>query len=199
MSNPTLDAEMKVKRVLRYLRGQPSCVYMYPWQKLPNKISGWSDSDWAGCAVTRRSISGGGLMIGCHLISHWSRTQQCVALSSGEAELNSTLKLACEGLGLKYSLNEIQINLDLELHGDSSASQGTLHRLGSGKIKHLATRQLWLQERVYCKEVAVKKVPRSINWSDVLTHPWAAKEAHHFESMGVTSCGTIENGKVSFV
>ena len=123
-------------------------------------------------------------MLGQHLVGHWSRTQQCVALSSGEAELNATLKGACEGFGVKYLLGEVDINVDLELCGDSSAAQGTLQRLGSGKIKHLATRQLWLQEKVYHKELIVEKVPRAVNWSDVLTHPWCAKEESHFNSMG---------------
>ena len=135
-------------------------------------------------------------MMGCHMLTHWSRTQQCVALSSGEAELNSTLKVACEGLGLKYLLEEIDVHLNLELFGDSSASQGTLQRLGSGKVKHLATRQLWLQEKVYNREIAVRKIPRSINWSDVLTHPWACKDLYQFAAMGMTSSGVVVDGRV---
>ena len=46
-------------------------------------------------------------MWGSHLLTHWSRTQSCVALSSGEAELNGMLKAASEGLQLKYLLGEI--------------------------------------------------------------------------------------------
>ena len=135
-------------------------------------------------------------MYGKHLLAHWSRTQQCVALSSGEAELNATLKAACEGLGIKYLMDEINAEVGLEIFGDSSAAQGTLQRLGSGKVKHLATRQLWLQERVYMGEVVVKKIPRSANWSDVLTHPWGTKEEYQFSSMGVESHGQIIEGKV---
>ena len=80
--------------------------------------------------------------MGKHLLSHWSRTQTCVALSSAEAELNAMLKTACEGLNLKHLLEEIGMNLDLHLKGDSSASHGTLQRLGTGRVKHLETRQL---------------------------------------------------------
>ena len=110
-----------------------------------------------------------------------------MALSSGEAELNAMLKTACEGLGIKNLLQEIGVDVGLHIRGDSSASQGTLQRLGTGKIKHLETRQLWLQEKVYGKEVTVEKVPRSRNWADVLTHSWISADAHHFIRMGVTS------------
>ena len=97
-------------------------------------------------------------MMGDHLLTHWSRTQSCVALSSGEAELNAMLKAASEGLCLKYLLEEIGEGKMLHLRGDSSASHGTLQRLGSGRVKHLQTRQLWLQEKVYTGEVSVENV-----------------------------------------
>ena len=135
-------------------------------------------------------------MHGRHLLAQWSRTQQTVSLSSGEAELNATLKAACEGLNIKYLMEEMDVDVGLEIFGDSSAAQGTLQRLGSGKVKHLATRQLWLQERVFKGEIIVKKIGRSSNWSDVLTHAWGAKEEHQFHAMGVASCGKVVDGKV---
>ena len=126
-------------------------------------------------------------MRGNHLLTHWSRAQSCIALSSGEAELNAMLKAASEGLMLKNLFAEIGEPVGLHLRGDSSASHGTLQRLGSGRIKHLQTRQLWLQERVYVGDVSVEKIPRAVNWADMLTHGWVAGDAHHFESMGIES------------
>ena len=81
--------------------------------------------------------------------------------------------------------DEIDVSLKISLSGDSSASQGTLQRLGAGRMKHLSTRQLWLQERVYTGEVAVHKIPRVKNWADVLTHAWSTADAYHFNTMGV--------------
>ena len=97
------------------------------------------------------------------------------------------LKAACEGLSLKHLLQEVGLELGLHLRGDSSASHGTLHRLGSGRIKHLETRQLWLQEKVFKGVVSIEKVPRERNWADVLTHAWSAVDGNHFEAMGVSS------------
>ena len=85
---------------------------------------GFSDSDWAGCTRTRKSTSGGCILIGNHLIQHDSSTQQNVALSSAEAELNSATKMISEGLGVKHMLEDIGIELDLEVSLDSSAAKG---------------------------------------------------------------------------
>ena len=176
---------MKIKRALRFLRGSPTCTWNFEWQDQVRVLTGFSDSDWAGCARTRRSTSGGGIMVGSHLLTHWSRTQSCVALSSGEAELNGMLKCASEGLMLKYLMSEIGLNMDLHLRGDSSAAQGTLQRVGSGRVKHLETRQLWLQEKIQNGLVKVFKIPRSQNWADTLTHAWVQADGKHFASMGL--------------
>ena len=138
-------------------------------------------------------------MSGTHLLAHWSRTQSCVALSSGEAELNAMLKAACEGLNLKYLHDEIGEERMLHLRGDSSASHGTLQRLGSGRVKHLQTRQLWLQEKVYNGEVSIEKIGRAVNWADSLTHAWVAGDMGHFNSMGIKSVGSTTPERVSSV
>ena len=186
MSNPMKGEEMKIKRVLRYMRGESSCVYLYNWQVKPHSLTGYADSDWAGCRTTRRSTSGGVVMHGSHLISHWSRTQVGVALSSTEAELNAALKMGPELVGLKNSLDERGQKMKIKVLGDSSPLGGLLLRRGTGKIKHLSMKQLWLQERVRAGEVEYIKVPRLDNPSDALTHHWTEKEGElHFKKIGL--------------
>ena len=64
-----------------------------------------------------------------------------------------------------------------EIHTDSSASKGTCERLGLGKLKHVNSRYLWIQERVARRELAIVKIPRTRNFSDFLTKPsCSAKE-----------------------
>ena len=69
-------------------------VYEYRWQGQED-LTVYVDTDWAGCFKTRRSISGGAIMRGTHLLKHWSTTQQTVALSSGEAELKGIVNGGC--------------------------------------------------------------------------------------------------------
>ena len=50
------------------------------------KLEGFTDSDWAGDKVDRKSTSGGCQFLGCSLVSWSSKKQSCVSLSSIEAE-----------------------------------------------------------------------------------------------------------------
>ena len=59
------------------------------------------DSDWAACRVTRKSTSGGLVMLGSHVIRTWSATQSVIAMSSGEAEYYSMVKGSSMGMGIK--------------------------------------------------------------------------------------------------
>ena len=123
-------------------------------------------------------------MCGGHLIQHWSRTQQLVALSSAEAELNAAVKAGQEGIGIGNLLTEMGDTKFVQLYGDSSANHGIITRQGTGKVKHLSVRQLWLQERTSRGGMSHKKVPRLYNWSDILTHHFTKSEAeHHFPKL----------------
>ena len=119
-------------------------------------------------------------MRGDHCLGQWSRTQSCVALSSGEAELNAALKGGTELIGLRTMIRELGLDASLCICGDSSACHGTLHREGCGRIKHLELKQLWLQGKVKAGDVSYCKVPRNDNPSDSFTKHWSADGLRHF-------------------
>lgn len=102
----------RLKRVARYLVGVRRLVFFYEWQDPAAYIGVYSDSDWAGCARTRKSTSGAGFFFGNHLVRAYSKTQANIALSSGEAELYSLVTAASEGLGLRA----MAVDFGLQLH-----------------------------------------------------------------------------------
>ena len=135
-------------------------------------------------------------MRGRHLIMHWSRTQSTVALSSCEVELNGICK-ACQesraGANLAQELGQELVPVILT---DASAARGVVLREGSGKIKHLEVRQLWVQELAAKGKALVKKICRSVNVSDMLTHHWSGKEGcMMLARMGVVTRNADEVGK----
>ena len=133
-------------------------------------------------------------MHGGHCLLSWSRTQQLVALSSAEAELNAAIKAAQEGLALKNMAVELGDLVWLRLRGDSSACDGILKRSGAGKVKHLSVRQLWLQEKVNEQELWHEKIPRLQNCADAMTHYFTKAEgALHFASMNCHRPGLEDN------
>ena len=169
MANPTNMDWLKLKRVARYLAGAPRYVQRYKWQWPTNKIDGYSDSDWAGDRITRKSTSGGMLLIGNHLVKSWSSSQPVVALSSGEAELYALIKTATQAKGLCSLLGDFGQMFDTTVHTDSTAAMGIVHRKGLGKTRHIEVQYLWIQDKVHEKELAVRKVGTSENPADMLT------------------------------
>ncbi len=75
MSGPKGAGVRALERVTRYLAGAGRVVYEYPWQQRP-VLSVFTDSDFAGCVATRRSTSGGAVLLGGHLLKHWASTQK---------------------------------------------------------------------------------------------------------------------------
>ena len=59
----------------------------------------------------------------------------------------------------------------MKAYTDSSAARGIVHRQGVGRIKHLATRMLWLQEVTRNGLCSVKAVSTVFNPADLGTKP----------------------------
>jgi hypothetical protein len=162
MSSPTVRDAEALKRLARYLLGRPRLVWHYGWQKKATRIDVWSDSDWAGCVRTRRSTTGGALMRGGHVLKIWTTTQATIALSSAEAELIAAVRGAAEGLAMKSILSDLGEECSLRICLDSSAAIGICRRTGVGKIRHLDTRLLWIQELVRDGRLEVVKRSREL-------------------------------------
>jgi len=153
---------------------------------LPTTITIYVDSDFAGCAVTRKSTAGGAAMWGGRLIKTWSKTMAIIALSSGEAELGAVACGLAEGMGLRSVLADFGVEVDVELLSDATAAIGMCRRLGLGRVRHLATADLWVQQRVKSGEVVLRKLPGAENPADAMTKHIAAPDlARHCGRMGL--------------
>ena len=70
-----------------------------------------------------------------------------MTLSSAEAEYYALTGAASEALGLQEATRFLTGDLvELKAFTDSSSARAIAARQGVGKIKHLATRMLWLQQ-----------------------------------------------------
>ena len=168
MSAPRQADWAALVTVIKYLKAEPRLVYRYKWQQKCG-ISVYVDTDFAGCLETRRSTSRGCAFRGSHLIKHWSSTQNVVTLSSGEAEPTGILKSATEAPGLKSLSADLGWETDLKLHADSSPAIGICKKSGIGRVGHLATGQVWVQERLRNGDFSLYKVLGAKNPADILT------------------------------
>jgi hypothetical protein len=168
MASPTDLSLGALKRLGRFLAGKPRLVFDYPWQTAQD-VTVYTDTDWAGCPKTRKSTSGGAVMLGGHLLKAWSSTQPSISLSSAEAEFYGLVKAAGMGLGYRALLRDLGYELPVVVFTDSSAAMGICNRQGLGKLRHLDTHSLWVQQAVRTGRITVRKVKGLDNPADLFT------------------------------
>jgi hypothetical protein len=180
MSCPTVGDWRKLKRLGRYLRSKPRVISKFRWQCRRSEVTGFSDSDWAGCRRTAKSTSGGLLMVGSHCVKSWSTTQKSVTLSSGEAELVACVKLSAELLGMLQLLRDWGLDMEGRVMVDSAAAIGVVSRRGNGKLRHVKVGMLWIQERVEDGDLKIDKVKGEENPADLMTKHVPVKKITQF-------------------
>ena len=191
LQSPTLQDEKQLKHVLRYLRGslQYTTCLQPPRKRVVEQastieIQAFADSDWAGCAKTRRSTSGASLCLWGVTIATSSRTQATQALSSAEAELYAMGMAIQDALHLQSLLQELKLTqlakpFELTVYTDSSSGKALASKLGlTRKSKHVQLRFLFMQDLVATGQLKLSRVPSEKNPADILTKYLQASTLH---------------------
>ena len=180
MSRPTYTALQRLKKLVGYLKATPDfCVLLdYPvggqgkWRATDRFwiLETDSDSDWSGHQTHRRSTSCGIHMLNGSFLFGSSRTQRVVSLSSCESELHSMVSALSDGIFLNRCLmficgGEVQH----VLFTDSSSGRQLAMRQGTGKVKHLSGKILWIQDAVRTGLVELSQISAVWNLSDIGT------------------------------
>ena len=110
-----------------------------------------------------------------------------MALSSCKAEVMAASESINEALLLQEVLMFAGLaHYEIEVKVDSSAAHAFFHRRGVGRMKHIDSRILWLQDVIAAGGVRLTKIPRT---ADMLTHTPGAKELEVFlPLMGLRCC-----------
>nr|GEX02065.1 hypothetical protein [Tanacetum cinerariifolium] len=90
--NPKNSHLHAVKRIFRYLKGQPKLGLWYP-KDSPFDLVAYTNSDYARASLDRKSTTEGCQFLGCKLISWQCKKQTVVANSTTEAEDSNEKKL----------------------------------------------------------------------------------------------------------
>ena len=114
------------------------------------------------------------MYIGSCCVRTWSKDQGLIATSSGEAELYAANYGAAQGLGLKTTLSDWGMPMELVIEVDANATIGMLHRQGIGRLRHIEVQDLWLQQEVKKGRVRLRKVAGWKNTADLGTKPLAS-------------------------
>jgi hypothetical protein len=137
------------KHVLRYPRGTSEYGLWYR-QMDEVKLHGFTDADWAGNPMNRKSTLGGIFSIRSIVVSWYKRKQRSVALSSAEAEYMATIQAACEAIWMRKILVGL-FGSDLDptvIHCDNqSCIKLSINLVFHDRSKHI---DIWYHHIKYC-------------------------------------------------
>jgi len=155
--------------VVRYLIGRKRLVWRYERQDMAKVFRGNVDSDHAGCKVTRKSKTCVIIRLGKHLLRFYSLTQSIIGISSGESEFYALTKGAAIIFGFQSMAIDWGLEMKCLLQTDSNSAKGTVSRRGAGKLRHIETPFLWLQQARVRRNLEIHKVKGIYNEADLGT------------------------------
>ncbi|WVZ88060.1 hypothetical protein U9M48_034614 [Paspalum notatum var. saurae] len=161
-----------VKRILRYLKHTPSIGLWYP-KGASFELLGYSDSDFAGCRVERKSTSGGCYLLGRSLVSWSSKKQNCVSLSTAEAEYIAAGSSCAQLLYMKQTLKDYGVELTrIPLLCDNErAVKLTNNPIQHSRTKHIDIRHHFIRDHVAKGDILLRNVGTKEQLADIFTKP----------------------------
>lgn len=160
------------KRILRYLQETKTLCMIYEKQKNDKiELVGYSDSDWAADIKDRKSVTGGVIYFYGNPVVWISKKQNCVTLSSTEAEYVAGCLIGAELIALKGIVKDItKIGVDTILHMDNQgAIKISSTYENSKRSKHIDIKYHFLKDVVYKKILYIRYVDTKKNVADILT------------------------------
>ncbi|KAI3509079.1 hypothetical protein L1887_24105 [Cichorium endivia] len=102
-ANPKNSHLIAVKRIFRYLKGRPKLGLWYP-KNCEFDLYAFSDSNYGGCDIDRKSTSAGCQFLGDRLISWQCKKQQTVSTSTVEAEYVAASACCSQVIWMQHQL-----------------------------------------------------------------------------------------------
>jgi hypothetical protein len=160
-------------RVLRYLKGTRSlCLTLGGTNSI--RLIGYSDSDYANCVDTSRSIGGYCFSLGSGVISWSSKKQHVVADSSCYAEYIALHEASHETTFLRQLLDGLGFLPEgpSPLHCDNdAASRLAEDQTGHPSVKHIRVKFHSVRQLVEEGDIKITRVRSADNTADILTKP----------------------------
>ena len=170
-SNPEPHHYAAGKCVLRYLAGTTHLKVQYTAESNNKDLHAYANTSWAN-ETGRRSVSGYVWYYAGGLISHVSKKQTTVALSSTEAEYMAVTHVVQEGLWLRSLFNELNIPFQspVPIHLDNAGAialsvAAKFHQ----RTKHIDIRYHFIRFHIDDGSFILIWIPSHLNIADVLT------------------------------
>jgi hypothetical protein len=161
-----------VKRIMRYLVYTPKFGLRYPKGSTFDLI-GYSDADWAGCKIDRKSTSGTCQFLGRLLVSCASKKQNSVALSTPETEYIAAGHYCAQLLWMRQTLRNYGYKLSKVplLCDNDSAIRMADNPVEHSRTKHIDIRYHFLRDHQQRGDIEITYVSTKEQLVDIFTKP----------------------------
>ncbi|GJU40391.1 putative ribonuclease H-like domain-containing protein [Tanacetum coccineum] len=159
-----------VKRIFRYLKGKPKLGLWYP-RVSSFDLEAYSDSDYAGANLDRKSTTGGCQFLGRRLISWQCKKQTIVATSTTEAEYVAAANCCGQVLWIQNQMLDYGFNfMNTKIYIDNESTICIVKNpVFHSKTKHIAIRHHFIRDAYEKKLIQVLKIHTDDNVADLLT------------------------------
>ncbi|GKA73655.1 hypothetical protein Tco_0779957 [Tanacetum coccineum] len=177
-----------VKRIFRYLKGQPKLGLWYP-KDSPFDLEAYSDSDYAGASLDRKSTTGGCQFLGSRLISWQCKKQTIVANSTTEAEYVAAASCCGQVLWIQNQMLDYGYNfMNTKICIDNESTICIVKNpVFHSKTKNIKFRHHFIQDSNEKKLIHMIKIHTDQNVADLLTK---AFDVGRFQYL-ITSIGML--------
>jgi hypothetical protein len=155
-----------------YLVLTPNLVLWYPKGSC-FELLGYSDADYTGCKVDRKSTSRTYQFLGWSLVSWYSNKQNSVALFMAEAEYITTGNGCTQQLWMRqtlkdygYTMNHIPLLCDNE-----SAIKIAYNPCEHSRTKHIDIRHHFLRDHAIKGDIVISHVGTNDQLADIFIKP----------------------------
>ncbi|RVW64248.1 Retrovirus-related Pol polyprotein from transposon RE1 [Vitis vinifera] len=174
-NDATVDKEMYQRlvayRVLQYLKGTPGKGILFK-RNGGLVLEAYTDADYAGSIIDRRSTSGYCTFLGGNLVTWRSKKHNVVARSSAEAEFRAMAQGVCELLWLKIVLEDLKIKWDgpMRLYCDNKSAISIAHNpVQHDRTKHIEIDRHFIKEKLDSGLICTPYVSTHGQLTDILT------------------------------
>ncbi|GJT88381.1 putative ribonuclease H-like domain-containing protein [Tanacetum coccineum] len=168
--SPKTSHLLAVKRIFRYLKGKPSLGLWYS-KDSPLELVAYTDSDYAGATLDRKSTTGGCQFLGNRLISWQCKKQTVVATSTTEAEYVAAASCCGQVLWIQNQLLDYGYNfMNTIIYIDNTSTICIIENpVQHSKTKHIEIRHHFIRDCNTKKLIQMAKIDTQLNVADLLT------------------------------
>jgi hypothetical protein len=177
------------KKIMRYLKGSKELkLKLKKFQNTSSGlvISGYSDADWGDNKESRKSVSGGIILLNGVPVEWSCKKQPCVSVSTLEAEFVAGAEVCKSLLGLKELLQEIKMPIEMPAiiwMDNVEAIRQIEQESSSSKLKHVDMKMKFVCDRANKEQISAKYVNTQDQVADIFTKPMSQQKLYKLRAL----------------